>query len=334
MNSFSPNWNLISNPKVIFEGMRKADKTRKKPSKKHHYLPRYYLQGFTDGEGNFFVYDKQADKILPKTNPGASFFENNLNTVTLPSGNSSDFLEKIYRKIENDSWNSLDSIRNSTFKTPIKLLDKMNLFLFLLFLHWRLPSNIEFAERLSEKFFQHDNEVDYFRLMHKTGKKAPQELIERIKGSPAFKKVAKTIVAFAPFFKDRDWGVKLENWRFIYSGDEKSCYIVGDNPIVTKGGCDHDPINCLKEFIFPVSGKILLVNVNKLIGKELPPEFIIQYNVAIIERAQRFVAHHNKDFLEAMITDYKLHVRFGRTDNIIMELFRMLEGTGGSVLDI
>jgi hypothetical protein len=306
---------------------------KEKLSKKHHYLPRYYLKGFTDNEGKFFVYDKQADKIFPSS-PDASFFENNLNTVTLPSGNSSDFLETIYSEIENSSWNSLDSVRNSTFKTPIKLLDKMNLFLFLLFLHWRLPSNIKFAERLSEKFFQQDNEFDYFTLKHKTGKKVPKKVIGRIKGSPAFKKSAKTIVTFAPFFKDRDWGDKLENWRFIYSGDEKSWNIVGDNPIVSKGDSDHDPVNCLKEFIFPVSGKILLVNVSKLIGKELPPEFIIQFNVAIIERAQRFVAHHNKGFLEAMITDYKLHVRFGKTDNIITELFRMLEGAEGSVLDI
>jgi len=310
---------------------------KKNTSKKHHYLPRYYLKGFTNSEGYFFAYDKREDKIF-STSPDAAFFGNNLNTVTLPSGTPSDFLESLYTEIENQSWNSLDSIRNSTLNTLIKPLDKMNLFLFLLFLHWRLPSNIEFVEKLSEKFFCDDNELDYFKLASKTGNTVPKEVIERITRSPAFKKSAKTIVPFAPFFKDKNWWGNLENWRFIYSGDEKNWFIVGDNPIVTHGDSDHDPVNCLKKFIFPVSGRILLVSVNRHISKVLTPEFtIIQYNAAIIERAQRFVACQNKGFLEALIKYYKLHVQFGKTDNIIMELFEMLKGTegkGGSALDI
>jgi len=301
---------------------------KKNPSKKHHYLPRYYLKGFTDSGGSFFVYDKRTDKIF-STSTDAAFFENNLNTVTLPNGSPSDFLETLYREMENQSWNSLDSIRNSTFNTPIEPLDKMNLFLFLLFLHWRLPSNIEFIEKLSEKFFNGDNELDYFKLASKTGNTVPKEIIERITGSPAFKKSAKTIVPFAPFFKDKNWWGNLEKWRFMYSGDEKNWFIVGDNPIVTHGDSDHDPVNCLKEFIFPVSGRILLVSVNRHISGVLPPEFTIRYSGAIIERAQRFAACQNKGFLEALIKYYKLHVQFKKTDDIIMELFEMLEETEG-----
>jgi len=297
------------------------------PSKKHHYLPRYYLKGFTNSQGNFFVYDKRADKIF-STNPDASFFENNLNTVTLPSGKRSDFLESLYSEIENQFWNSLDIVRKSTPNTLIKPLDKMNLFLFVLFLHWRLPSNIEFVERLSERFFSGDNELDYFKLASKTGNTVPKEVIKKITSSPAFKKLAKMIVPFAPFFKDKNWWGNLEKWRFMYSGEEKNCFIVGDNPIVTHGDSDHDPVNCLKEFIFPVSGKILWISVDRHIGEVLSPEFTVQYNAAIIERAQRFVACQNKGFLEALIKYYKLHVQFERTDNIIVELFKMLERTG------
>jgi hypothetical protein len=105
------------------------DGMKTKPSKKHHYLPRYYLKGFTDKEGSFFVYDKHADKIFP-TSPDTAFFENDLNTVILPDGSSSDFLERFYTEIENQSWSSLDSIRNFTPNTPIELSDRMNLFLF------------------------------------------------------------------------------------------------------------------------------------------------------------------------------------------------------------
>ena len=188
-----------------------------------------------------------------------------------------------------------------------------------------MPSNIDFVEKLSENIFVDDNELDYFKIFSKNGKKVPKEVKDKIKNSPSFKKCTKLIVTYAPFYKDKNWGVKLENWVFIYSGDEKSWYIVGDNPIIVKGDSDRDFVNYLKEFVFPISGKILLININKPINKELPPEFIIQFNTTIIERAQRFVACQNRDFLEALIKDYKIHIQFGKTNTIITDIFNMLE---------
>jgi hypothetical protein len=300
--------------------------TKKDLTKKHHYLPRYYLRGFTNEGGSFFVYDKQSDKIFA-TNPDASFFENDLNTVILPEGGTSDFLETAYTDIENDSWKSLDSVRVSTPNSSIHPIDKMHLFLFLLFLHWRLPSNVGFIEELSKDFFSGDNALDYFRLVSKTSEDVPKEVVERIKHSPAFKKSAKIIVPFAPFFKDNHWWKTLDKWQFAYSGDDKNWFIVGDNPIITRGNYDHDPVSCLKEFVFPVSGKILLLSVNRHLHGTLSPEFIIQYGTAIIQRAQRFVACQDKGFLEALIKDYKLHIQFDKTNIIITELFNMLDQT-------
>lgn len=299
-----------------------------KPSKKHHYLPRHYLRGFTDSKGGFFVYDKHTRRIFP-TSPDAAFFENDLNTVELPDGNQSDFLEGLYTAIENQSWNSFNTIRNSTFNTSIEPLDKMNLFSFLLFLHWRLPSNIPMVDKLSSQFFREDNILNYFKLLNKTGSAVPKEVVERITNSSAFKKSARMILPFAPFFKDNNWWNNLADWRFVYSGDENNWFIVGDNPIITRGENDHDPVNCLKEFIFPVSGKILLISGHSPAGLTLPPEFIVQYSTGIIERARRFVACQNRSFLEALLKDYELHVQYAKTDIIVRELFEMLDAEKG-----
>jgi hypothetical protein len=294
---------------------------KKHPSKKHHYLPRYYLRGFTNSGDGFFVYDKQGDKIF-ETSPDGAFFENNLNTVTFKKGDSSDFLEDLYAHIESQSWESLDNIRKSTSKSPIERLDKQNLFFFLLVLHWRLPGNRDFVEKLSEKAFLGNNEIDYFTLNSKSGKEVPRETIEAIKNSDGFKKSLKLLLPFAPFLKDKDWGAELGNWRFLYTGDGASSYIVGDNPIVTKGDYDHDPVNCLKEFVFPVSGRILLVNTDRPISSGTPPEFVIRFNIAIIERAQRFAACQDKKFLESLV---KMYVQFGKTGTIINGMFDILE---------
>lgn len=70
-----------------------------------------------------------------------------------------------------------------------------------------------------------------------------------------------------------------------------------------------------------------MISTNKPVSKELPPEFTIQFNVSVIERAQRFVACQRKDFLEALIKDYKLHVQFEKQNIIINEMFDMLENS-------
>ena len=134
--------------------MNKSEQPKKPRSKKHHYLPRHYLKGFTDHRNFFFVYDKKQDKILPDAlAPDSFFFENNLNTVVLPDGTYSDYLEDLYTQIEIQTRPSLDTVRTSNKKAPVQLIDTMNLFLYLLFLHWRLPSNIGYVEELSKKFY-------------------------------------------------------------------------------------------------------------------------------------------------------------------------------------
>ncbi len=301
----------------------KSASQMKKPSKKHHYLPQFYLKGFTNSQNTFFVYDKRKDNIF-LTNPSGAFFENNLNAVLFPGGDSSDLLEEGYTAIENQCWGSLNKIRESNEKTPIKVSDAMNLFLFLLFLHWRLPSNVEVVEKLSEKAFEEIGEFDWLKLLNKSGEKAPKEVREIIRQSQAFKKAFKHIIPFVPFFKD-DWVARLVNWRFFYTKDNKSWNIVGDSPIISMGDSDNDPVNCLKEFVFPVSGKILLVSLNKPPNRVLPPAFSIEFNAAMMERSQRFVACKSLEFLEALVKYYKVYAYFGKTDTIIPEMFKMLD---------
>lgn len=298
----------------------------KNRSRKHHYLPRYYLKGFTNTDGGFFVYDKHTDKIFPSS-PDAAFFENDLNTMILPKTGSSDFLEKLYADTESGFWEILDKMRNSKPNQLIELLDKMHLFLFLLILHWRLPGNMEYIEKLSEEILPDGEGIfDYMILKSKSGGRAPGDITNKFRNNPEFKKITKLIAPFAPFYKDKIWAQKIvEAWRFLYTGDGQDWYIVGDRPIISDGKNDHDPIACLSEFTFPISGKILLVNYGNPKKKDIPREFIIDYNIAVIERANRFVACQNKDFLERLLKRHKAYVNFGKNDEIIKEMFKSLK---------
>jgi hypothetical protein len=284
-----------------------------KPSRKHHYLPRKYLRGFTDPRGGFFVYDKRADRVFPSS-PDAAFFENHLNTVVLPDGSSSDFLERLYTQMEGQSWSSLDAIRDSGPHGAVALLDKMNLFLFLSFLHWRLPSNAAAAETLSQDFFGTNERLNFFRIRSKDGGSPDPESIARIRTSEAWKKSAKMVIPFAPLLQGESWMKDVEGWRFLYTGDNQRWFIVGDNPLVARDQNHHDPLNCLKEFLFPVSGNILLISYAKPLHQVLPSEFAPAFGVAIVERAERFVACHDEQFLTALVKLHHADVAAGRSD--------------------
>jgi len=295
-----------------------------KRSKKHHYLPREYLRGFVDGQGAFVVYDKRTGNTFT-TSPGASFFETDLNTIELPGGQSSDFLEKLYTHIENESWSCLNRIRSASVSDSISIRDKMELFFFLSFLHWRLPGNSDHAERLSRHFFHEGSEMDFVRLTSTDGTAPPAKVVEELQQSPAWKKMAKLVIPFAPFFSGEDWLNSILSWRFALTGDDKSWYIVGDNPIIAEGSHDGNPERCLSDFFFPVSGRVMLMSgSNELQKNRLPPEFTVVLGTAILDRSHRFVACHNDRFLEAIVDLYDQHRRLGNTNRIIPELFEML----------
>ena len=78
------------------------------PSSRHHYLPEYYIKGFTNSDGLLYVYDKTKDKIIGQKPPKSIFFEWDRNTV-------SNGIEK-NSLIEEMMYGTTDSYCSPTFK--------------------------------------------------------------------------------------------------------------------------------------------------------------------------------------------------------------------------
>jgi hypothetical protein len=293
-------------------------------SHKHHYLPQHYLRGFVDDSGLLYVYDKQKDNIF-KSGPPGVFFENDLNTVVLANGETEDFLEETYTYFETNAWPAFDRIRQSNSNTPIDLLDEMYLFHFLLFLYWRLPVNASEVRRLSHAVFEETGDLDYFRFGREDGSKAPQELIEMIRQSPAFEKVFRQVLPYAPFYKNKDWPQTLRKWYFYYTADMTGWFVVGDNPIIQRRNQTTDIIHPFEKFIFPISSSILLVSMDPIPRQDLTSIFTIQFGAAIIENSQRFVAGRNKEFLKDVVKfHHDVYIKYIHTDRVIDDLFDML----------
>ncbi|MFP6791542.1 MAG: DUF4238 domain-containing protein [Thalassolituus sp.] len=72
----------------------------KQISKKHHFIPQFYIKGFSDENGDVFVFDKEYKKLASSPKKSAQiFYEENLYTVK-KFGETSLLIEDSYGELE------------------------------------------------------------------------------------------------------------------------------------------------------------------------------------------------------------------------------------------
>ncbi len=67
-------------------------------SQKHHYLPEFYLKGFTNEAGQFSIYDYEQKRIKKNLFYPSTHFFDNRNLVDV-EGEITDVPEKLYSEI-------------------------------------------------------------------------------------------------------------------------------------------------------------------------------------------------------------------------------------------
>ncbi|HAS6231198.1 TPA: DUF4238 domain-containing protein [Vibrio vulnificus] len=54
----------------------------KQVSKKHHFIPQFYIKGFSDDNSDVFIFDKEYNKIAKSPKKSAQiFYEEHLHTI-------------------------------------------------------------------------------------------------------------------------------------------------------------------------------------------------------------------------------------------------------------
>ena len=168
-------------------------------SKRHHYIPQFFIKNFTDEDGLLFVYNKEKDHILKtKQSPKGIFFENNRNTVDF-SGNNLDSLEQFYSILDsNISKDYLNAIKNET-ATPEELT---SITLLANLLKWRVPnSDIKFNE-LKNDLSQKELEIK-IELKNKNDT-INKDAIKHIENSNIFKETKRILLSILPLLKDKN----------------------------------------------------------------------------------------------------------------------------------
>lgn len=227
--------------------MVKKDMSNQKSSKKHHYIPRFYLKKFTNNHEFLYVLDKSAlpesrYKLLPINNIG---YESNMYKYKNIDGVYEN-LESTFSKMEGTAAKIIRKIEN---KKHLSLQDKSDLSIFLINMWVRVPQAREEINRRTQEIL---NSVSQMYLSTMATEKMQDEIL-KITGKFFSETDIKDLKNFATdsnrskidiHFNEDYWikhmlhlclelhpALQLMNWEFVVSKKSYD-FITSDNPFL------------------------------------------------------------------------------------------------------
>ncbi|SDY51516.1 DUF4238 domain-containing protein [Hymenobacter psychrophilus] len=265
-------------------------------SKKHHYLPQFYLRGFTDEKGFFTVYDKKLD-IFRRSRPENNFYEKNKNLIDI-HGEKSLFIENMYSHLESTLAPVVALIENSSHKDRILSSDIIvRLKFFVEIMRWRNPALDDVYKTIVRRM-----KIEDFGLnVVSNNEEKSKEIEEIMMQEPVVWQMLRPFMAAMGLGSMTNESYDANKWNITYQ--EGGFPILGDFPIIFNPATIADNIN--GEFIFPLSSQrtVIYSKTNGL--KQLPDMFSIDKDLAQIHLAKRFVCCKRGEYLKFMISLYK-----------------------------
>ena len=101
---------------------------------RHHYIPVFYLKGFTRRTGKFYIYNKDKDRVIDREqSPRSYFFEKNRHLLQNLDNELDDFIETgLYSSFDDFSSTAITKLRHvplSEYNNNVELLSKIILFI-------------------------------------------------------------------------------------------------------------------------------------------------------------------------------------------------------------
>ncbi|WP_165735068.1 DUF4238 domain-containing protein [Pseudoalteromonas sp. C8] len=270
----------------------------------HHYVPKFYLQGFTSDNGRLQVYNKtlckfERDKHTPKT----VLFEKNLNTIKM-KGKLTDDLEKLYGYIETRFSEYVSLIRSR--KINDEIISKEGILLikqYIAFQFWRLPCYDAYADeyiasldlsKFGEKLIINENYV---------GK--TKNIKEMLKSDSGFKHYFRCFILPLISF---DFTLKyddLSKWKYHQINDSGWNNLpCSDNPLLIENLTGVHSFNT--KIIFPVSNtQLISYSPDAIKSRTFDATFSAKLCMLIYAQANKYFIGTNKEQMEKVIDLYK-----------------------------
>jgi hypothetical protein len=290
-------------------------------SKRHHFIPQYFLKGFSNEKNLFYLYKVYQSKIEKNLySPDSVFFENFRNTI-IYNDKESDIIEKIYSHFDNSFALFFNEVKKGVseeelFSNEVLVCIKQFLALFLC----RLPiidkdidfliNNLDYSKTRNIIM---TNGLNFFNK-----EDIKKKLAEDKNYRYFFRCFILPILIFDLRAEDNG------RWYLFNSVNNKICC---DIPILIK---DCDLIKLLSfntDLIFPISSnKLLIHSMNKNVCKDNISElFSIEVDLLLFWNARRYVVCSDKEYLENIKLVQKETEKTISFDNFNAHVFKLLQ---------
>jgi len=293
-------------------------------SKRHHYLPVFYLNGFCDSDGLFHVFDKIKDEFLPKCTPESKFYIKHLNNYIHKGKPIFSYEEAYFSEIDSKGSQTIREIINADIskEDTIPLDTKVDFIRFLTNLYWRSPkSNKTFVELIKKEGL--NNQFFRFVKSEKEIQLKDEEMLDiknQILSDDEIKKIFRPIMPYLDSNINEMCSL-LERWTIydVYN----SGLITGDSPIINNNK-NLNFENVFDNMIFPVSANKLLI------FKEKSPKFfdtiLFSYvNIATLFSAERFICAPKKETIINALKQREELAQKNKYESVVDSLFSLIE---------
>lgn len=296
-----------------------------KYSRRHHYLPVFYLKGFADGDGLIHVYDKVKDVILLKQKPESKFYEKHLNNYKFDDEVKFTIEEPFFTPMDAKGYELFSKVRNPECLDEEQLtpLEKIEMLGFITQLFWRSPeSNKLFVDIIKKEGLSNK----YFGIAKKgeTGF-VPEAEIDEIKtqilNDEEIQKIFKHVIPLS------NGGLEeisrlYDKWRLFSLKVLKPNIITGDRPFLI----NNDDIrldNVFNELIFPI-GKHALLALSDNSPNFLDAVLMTSVNLSILHQSKRFIASDSQEQLKQLLMYYNKLQQSNLTETLVNDTFELM----------
>jgi len=287
-----------------------VEKAVQQSSSKHHYLPRYYIDGFLASDGLMDIYDKERDTIKnARKGSGGVFFEMDRNSTDFGLRKPISLFEEAYGTIDNLLPAAIRLLRSDTIGISneifLELMANINVFMIDLF--WR---NIN-TDQLFDDMYNHGQmtiTVSGTRVLSDSE-------TDDMKQVPGFKQLARLQIFMTAMKEALNQDPNgIINGNLVEFPSEQIC--IGDMP-----------------FVFPVMAKshiavlqlpaIVPISKSKLYFRNVERKAVYHFsdtcmfNALVIEQSSKLICSANSTILNAAIDYY----RFAKEHNCF-DLYR------------
>lgn len=284
-------------------------------SKRHHYIPKFFIKNFTDDDGLLFIYNKLEKKISNKKHsPKSIFFETNRNTVDF-SGHKLDNLEKLYSELDNKISPDIKNVLLAKKITPEELV---SITLLASLLKWRIPQSDEIFNVIKEDLTQEDLAITI--EVKDKNIKVDEKAIEHIEKSDSFKETKRVLLAILPLLKSKTI-LDIYNYSFIQTSSIFPS-VIGDCPVIEKYNQD---IYKIEDFILPLSSTETFIYKQGCKKEIKSPMFFIQRDLAIMNSSEKYIGCKSKEHLEKIVEIYNQTVSGNQIENVHKYIFNLIE---------